>query len=165
MSSSHPRTPWSVSQDRDSTTALIPARGGVVAPSHCCEGVSPAAAAERAAFPALCLVEPGGCFGGVEDRPISSKSADTWLIQLNSDRPAASSRNRSRRSCSAGVYPPRCPCLMIASYARNRWNRVQGGRRACSSGKTCGYYLPPRCSRSSAVASAEDGGPLLLAAG
>ena len=32
----------------------------------------------------------------------------------SSNRPAASSRNRSRRSCSAGVYPPLCPYRMTS---------------------------------------------------
>jgi hypothetical protein len=36
------------------------------------------------------------------------------------NRPAASSRSRSRRCCSAGVYPPRCAYRIPRSYARSQ---------------------------------------------
>jgi len=36
------------------------------------------------------------------------------------NRPAASSRSRSRRCCPAGVYPPRCAYRMPRSYARSQ---------------------------------------------
>ena len=36
------------------------------------------------------------------------------------NRPAASSRSRSRRCCSAGVYPPRCAYRMPRSYAHRQ---------------------------------------------
>src|SRR6266576_730619 len=35
------------------------------------------------------------------------------------NRSAACSRSRSRRCCSAGVYPPRCAYRMLSSYARS----------------------------------------------
>jgi len=38
-----------------------------------------------------------------------------WLPAA-ANRPAATSRNRSRRCCSAGVYRPRCPYRMPPSY-------------------------------------------------
>jgi hypothetical protein len=36
------------------------------------------------------------------------------------NRPAASNLNRSRRCCSAGVYPPLCAYRILPSYAHNQ---------------------------------------------
>ena len=41
------------------------------------------------------------------------------IASPRANRLAASSRSRSRRSCSAGVYPPRCAYLIPRSYARD----------------------------------------------
>ena len=42
------------------------------------------------------------------------------IVSPRANRPAACSRSRSRRCCSAGVYPPRCAYRMHWSYARNQ---------------------------------------------
>ena len=42
------------------------------------------------------------------------------VLSPRANRSAASSRNRSRRCCSAGAYPPRCLYLMPPSFASNR---------------------------------------------
>jgi hypothetical protein len=42
------------------------------------------------------------------------------VLSPRANRPAASSRNRSRRCCSAGVYPPRCAYRMLWSYESAR---------------------------------------------
>src|SRR6185312_2140906 len=42
------------------------------------------------------------------------------IASPRTNRPAASIRSRSRRCCSAGVYPPRCAYRMHPSYARDR---------------------------------------------
>src|SRR5512135_2272418 len=46
--------------------------------------------------------------------------AISLIVSPRANRPAASSRSRSRRRCSAGVYPPRCAYRMHWSYARNQ---------------------------------------------
>ena len=46
--------------------------------------------------------------------------AISLIVPPRANRPAASSRSRSRRCCSAGVYPPRCAYRMHWSYARNQ---------------------------------------------
>ena len=47
--------------------------------------------------------------------------AISLISSPRANRPAASSRSRSRRCCCpAGVYPPRCAYRMIPSYARNQ---------------------------------------------
>src|SRR5215470_12582958 len=43
--------------------------------------------------------------------------AISLIVSPRANRPAASSRSRSRRCCSAGVYPPRCAYRMPRSYA------------------------------------------------
>ena len=47
-------------------------------------------------------------------------SAISLIVSPQANRPAASSRSRSRRCCSAGVYPPRCAYRISPSYARNQ---------------------------------------------
>src|SRR5712691_6794965 len=55
------------------------------------------------------------------DPGVTSRSRAISLIPSpRANRPAASSRSRSRRCCSAGVYPPRCPYRMFPSYASAR---------------------------------------------
>ena len=46
--------------------------------------------------------------------------AISLIVSPRANRSAASSRSRSRRCCSAGVYPPRCAYRMLSSYARNQ---------------------------------------------
>ena len=46
--------------------------------------------------------------------------AISLIVSPRANRPAASSRSRSRRCCSAGVYPPRCAYRMSWSYARSQ---------------------------------------------
>src|SRR6516225_6213508 len=46
-----------------------------------------------------------------------NSSAISLTVSPRANRPAASSRSRSRRCCSAGVYPPRCAYRMPRSYA------------------------------------------------
>jgi hypothetical protein len=46
--------------------------------------------------------------------------AISLIVSPRANLPAASSRNRSRRCCSAGGYPPRCAYRMPRSYARSR---------------------------------------------
>ena len=54
------------------------------------------------------------------DPSVTLRSCAIWLIvSPRANRPAACSRSRSRRCCSAGVYPPRCAYRMLSSYARN----------------------------------------------
>src|SRR5579859_3553786 len=53
------------------------------------------------------------------DPSVTRKSrAISLILSPRANRPAASSRSRSRRCCSAGVYPPRCAYRMHPSYAR-----------------------------------------------
>ena len=42
--------------------------------------------------------------------------AISLILSPRANRPAACSRSRSRRCCSAGVYPPRFPYRMLRSY-------------------------------------------------
>ena len=50
-------------------------------------------------------------------RSVTRRSAAiSGVLSPRANRPAASSRNRSRRCCSAGVYPPRCAYRMLWSY-------------------------------------------------
>ena len=54
-------------------------------------------------------------------RSVTRRSAATsGVLSPRANRPAASSRNRSRRCCSAGVYPPRCAYRMLWSYDSTR---------------------------------------------
>src|SRR6266852_1450092 len=46
--------------------------------------------------------------------------AISLILSPRANRPAACSRSCSRRSCSAGVYPPRCAYRISRSYARNQ---------------------------------------------
>src|SRR6266852_3189523 len=55
------------------------------------------------------------------DPGVTRRSCAISLIPSpRANRPAASSRSRSRRCCSAGVYPPRCAYRMLSSYASAR---------------------------------------------
>src|SRR6266567_1868837 len=55
------------------------------------------------------------------DPGVTRKSCAIWLIlSPRANRAAASSRNCSRRCCSAGVYPPRCAYRIPRSYAREQ---------------------------------------------
>ena len=52
---------------------------------------------------------------------VTRRSREISLIPSpRANRPAASSRSRSRRCCSAGVYPPRCAYRIPRSYARSQ---------------------------------------------
>src|SRR6516164_7655435 len=62
----------------------------------------------------ISLLVPSMVYPTWNRRPISV------LIRPSVHRSAASSRSRSRRCCSAGVYPPRCAYLISRSYARDR---------------------------------------------
>jgi hypothetical protein len=55
------------------------------------------------------------------DPSVTRRSRATWLaVSPRANRSAARSRSRSRRCCSAGVYPPRCAYRMPRSYARSQ---------------------------------------------
>jgi len=55
------------------------------------------------------------------DPSVTRRSRATWLVvSPRANRSAACSRSRSRRCCSAGVYPPRCAYRMPRSYAASQ---------------------------------------------
>ena len=54
---------------------------------------------------------------GIERHDLFPKSAISSIPSPRVNRPAAPSSSRSRRCCSAGVYPPRCAYRMLPSYA------------------------------------------------
>ena len=66
-------------------------------------------------------VPPGPLCHRRTDPSVTRRSRAISLIASpRANRPAASSRSRSRRCCSAGVYPPRCAYRMSRSYARSQ---------------------------------------------
>ncbi|MGA4990469.1 hypothetical protein [Nonomuraea bangladeshensis] len=57
-------------------------------------------------------------YHGRKREPKSSTWSGYRDLIVATHRPAASNRNRYRRSCSAGVYPPLCAYRMPRPYTR-----------------------------------------------
>jgi hypothetical protein len=65
-------------------------------------------------------IPPGPCHRRTDPSVTRRSRAISLIVSPRANRPAASSRSRSRRCCPAGEYPPRCAYRMHPSYARSR---------------------------------------------
>src|SRR6516225_9437325 len=97
-----------------------PFRSSASSRAHCC-GLSRSRDTgpldRRASAPPSCQAP---CHRRTDPSVTRRSCAISLTASPRANRSAACSRNRSRRCCSAGVYPPRCAYRMHPSYARSQ---------------------------------------------